>query len=110
MYGRIIISCLMCTIRVINLVSLLFGTSIPTSFNILMKCFFTLVSLVFLGYLAVFISVYLFFTIPSIPTCLFIIVTYKSYSELKTRFNILLLIVGTIIVRREKILLEIECN
>ena len=41
MYGHIIINGSLCTTQVIiyNLVSFIFGTTIPTSFNILMKCF-----------------------------------------------------------------------
>ena len=58
-----------------NLVSLIFGTTIPTSFNILMKCFFTLVSLIFLGYIpsSVHFKFYFFVDCFTIPTCLFYI-------------------------------------
>ena len=43
-YGHIIISCSLHVHHLghYNLVSLLFGITIPTSFNILMKCFYTL--------------------------------------------------------------------
>ena len=77
-----------------NLVSLIFGTTIPTSFNILIKCFFTLFSLVFYGSLVLSISAALCFTI---HLFYILLVTTslldKSYSELRTRYNILLLIV-----------------
>ena len=81
--GRGYACCYCCMQGHYNLVSLIFGTTIPTSFNILMKCFLHLFHSFFLGIISsnVHFEFCFFVDCFTIPTCLFYILFVAIMSQ-----------------------------